>query len=495
MVIDIRNMQTRGDNSGKKKRVGTVVKSAVAPQSDFERKVSAAIKNIEENYAARLEKVENELHDLRVKTMKDEEPTGPKINSLPNEDMQTPKKRVNNGGENSTKRRRSRATPKPEISTNPENPTFTLGDEKSIEIHHSIKRCNLPRVIFLQRDSIQRSTAKMVTSLGGVVVTNFEDRPTHVASMGSRCNRSNDALLALVKGIPIVSDRWILESKKNNEWIDPGLFPCSDVQRPEVSRKMVLEEFRNAKVGLIGMSESDVDDYTPILKELGCQIRSLKFASKRTLFQLEILVLKKESLFKAIEETVKEIGALHSIVTLQNLRHVIWEGTRDSYRNLLPTRSENFTDEVRTRIEMPYLLEVAHADSEGRKSESTEEKRIYPLSHQQFHSSPWTEFAPLRIGRSQSSCDYILPYEGVSRLHFEIQLVDTTDGLQLCIEDKCSTNGLFVNNVRTTGKEVLRENDLILVGGGAGIQPGSSIDASMITDYSAKFVVQRDQNW
>ena len=79
------------------------------------------------------------------------------------------------------------------------------------------------------------------------------------------------------------------------------------------------------------------------------------------------------------------------------------------------------------------------------------------------HSSQWKMFSltgqnSVTIGR-EVTCDIVLGHISVSRIHARI----IREGVDLCLVDNNSTNGIFINNSKVSGKRRLREKDVILI--------------------------------
>lgn len=85
------------------------------------------------------------------------------------------------------------------------------------------------------------------------------------------------------------------------------------------------------------------------------------------------------------------------------------------------------------------------------------------LLNSDSNQAPWRHWAirnqePIRIGRNQDNT-IVLNHIGVSKLHASIHF----DGNECYIKDEGSTNGVFVNGTRISGRQRLQEKDIIVI--------------------------------
>ncbi|KNH04811.1 FHA domain-containing protein [Perkinsela sp. CCAP 1560/4] len=311
---------------------------------------------------------------------------------------------------------------------------------------------------------------------------------THLISITEECGRYLKTLIALIQGIPIVTKDWIRQSFKRGGWLDIRQFLCADAPNQLIPRRGLLPEFRNAMVGILGDTRPGVADFKQIIEALGGELREITNATRRHMEDVKIIIVPANTPTESFADEIQKMPELRSIFTDENLKEVIWEGDRSRLRNLHENSGkEGLRTPKLLHCRVPYLEEIP-----DRMHRSADPRRIYPISAAECRALTDEQRPPFLVGRSLK-CQYTLPYEGISRVHFALEVLQGVDRPTLLVEDKESTNGVFVNQIKRRGRTMLHEGDTLLIGGGAGVADGASMDDSMDIDYSAKFVVRYSQ--
>ena len=374
-----------------------------------------------------------------------------------------------------------------ESVTRKHTPFKQTGKMKNLEMMNPDE----PIVLFFHgKNDDNRSYAKRVEKLNGKVNNDIYTAHTHLVHLSKETGRYLKTLIALASDIPIIRREWIEQSYQYRSWVDPKQFQCKDIPNHTMKRQSLLPEFKGASVGVYGKLKLPFDEMKAIIAALGADTQQIEMTIRRKKKGMHILIIPEDLTIADVKDEVSEMPYLRAVMRDADLINVIWEGSREFFRNLMPSSAPSHTPSPPQKrrhrgISVPYLSECVPS-----KDKSREPKNIYPNVLSLEDVAHPDRVSPLLVGRSDSKSDYVLPYEGVSRVHFALTAVSEDGNIALCIEDKKSTNGIFVNGYKRESKTVLHENDVVLVGGGSGMKEGDYVDDGIDVECSAKFIVR-----
>ena len=348
-----------------------------------------------------------------------------------------------------------------------------------------------PLVLFFHgKDHDNASYSRRVEKLHGKVNNDISSPHTHLVILSKDCGRYLKTLIALASDTPIIQKEWIEQSWQYRKWVDPEQFRCTGIPNHTVKRQELLAEFNGASVGFHGKLKLPFDEMKIIIAALGGEAQQIEMTIRRKKKAIQILVVPEETKLEGLKAEIAEMPRLNVVISDADLINVIWEGSRAFFKNQLAAVAPRVAatqqpKRERSGISVPYLEEYLQDDST-----SQQPHKIYPNVHSLADVAHPERTQPVLVGRSGAKCGHVLPYEGVSRVHFTLNAVTSNGSLALSIFDQNSTNGLFVNGYKRTNPTVLHENDIVLIGGGSGMEDGAFISPSMDIEYSAKFIVR-----